>query len=314
MSLRVPSKLRKAGVRFLEKADRFLSSIKGRLLTGIVALVPIAFTQFAASAAAKQAYPSVHQFYIDRPGLMLLLGLWPVVVLVGTLAAGAIKDAIRTNTLDSKTLVVLFLQIADTVGRKASHLYARASSRLSKQAVPAIHSSSPEDQMKTLIENIWQVFNREAAACGLSETSPLKVTLARMTLSATFESFFYYLPANEYPQSVETLKGSDTGFSEAASTQQMIVYEDIQAILKNVSQGPRFTSTNADRSDCGSMICYPVKVQPLVGIPAVPFVISVKCDESEIFTSRKKPRYELLLRPFVDRICLEFYNSILESE
>jgi len=134
-----------------------------------------------------------------------------------------------------------------------------------------------------------------------------------MSTSGTFEEFVYYLPANDYPQSIESLKGADTGFAAAVRTQQIVVYDDIHATLQGVQHGPSFTPTSPDASDCGSMICCPVKVRPLPNIPTIPLVITIKCDEPEIFMNRKRTRYKLLLQQFVDRICLEFYNEILEN-
>ena len=168
MSIRIPPSWRKKLDRALEKTDRFLSSVIGRFIIGLIAFAPVAFAELADSDAMRETYPIVYKIYTEWPSLMVLSRFWPVVVLGATSVAGGIKDKFRANSLDTNTLLRILGEIAGTMGRKATHAHARACYHLG-QTMALTHISSPQEQINALVENIWTVFSREALACGLSE-------------------------------------------------------------------------------------------------------------------------------------------------
>ena len=288
--------------------NKFRASWIGVILGAVIAVFPQALKELAEKPANPWLPQPLAAAFENYPILSVLCEFWAILVAIGCLVLDKLCSTAGDNFPDARTLIGVIVQLANTVGMKSAYLHCKAVQKLGETPT-TLHTSSPDAQIKTHLTGVWQIFNLEARENGLDENKVVKVTLAEMDQNGRFHTFRAFYPMNLQPQVPQSFYGKNTGFAEAARTRQVLVMHDLGKEAKRLKRYVPSTS-----QDSGSMICFPIEVQPLTGRPTVPFVLSIKCDEPKAFKISKRERYIFLIQQFADRIRLEYYNEILEGD
>lgn len=295
--------------KFLDSVVRICESWWFRLI-GLLLVCTIQVIHAAHEHVETAAYlpQDVEQSIKNHPLLDLIGELLPIPAFLFALGIERLKKTREAIKVDAETLLTIIDELGTTVGQKSNARHCLAAKRLKCKNAEKIpqHASTPESQITALVNNVWQIFNREALKYGTTSPQQLKVTLASME-SGKFAHFRLFFPENLHPASSENLNSKKSAFAVAAKQGTMLIIEDIEKELK--LSNSKYVASVSDEGNIGSIICIPIDIQPLDDLPKVPLVLSIKCDLPKVFTNKLKARYDFLSRPFVERIRLEFYNE-----
>jgi hypothetical protein len=282
----------------------------------VVTAITVAAKMYEDPSSRDYLGAPVQDLFQDHPWTLFLSDILPVPALAIALFFGWLKDSLAKNHPDPITLLGLLDGLAAAVGQKTNARHHKACLLLGHQKIPnaPIHQSNPTEQIKTLVDGIWKVFQREATSRGMPEAHQVKVTLAAMDQQKSFDRFWYFFPTNLAPQGSETFRNERTGFATAADKGDIFILDDIEKELRKERGTCRYLRSQSENGNHGSLICFPIKIEKLHGHPDVPFVLTVKCDTPDIFCESRIRRYRILADPFIDRIRLEFYNHVITEK
>lgn len=279
----------------------------------LVTVITVAAKMYQDESGRQYLSTSVQNLFQAHPWTLFLSDILPVPALALALFLGWLRDSLEKNHPDPITLLGVLDGLASAVGQKANARHHKACLLLGHREIPdaPIHQSNPTEQIKTLVDGVWKVFQREASGRGMPESQQIKATLAAMDHQRSFDRFWYFFPTNLAPHGSEAFRSQRTGFTAAVDKGDVFILDDIEKELKKERGTCRYLSSQSENGNRGSLICFPIKIEKLNGHPEIPFVLTFKCDEPNVFCESRIRRYRILAEPFIDRIRLEFYNHVI---
>jgi len=259
----------------------------------------------------------LQDLFTDHPTALFVADVLPIPALLATLFLTWLKDKISEDHPDPFTLLGLLDSLATAVGKKSNARHHHACLMVGHHDVPdvPVHISTPREQIKTLVDGVYKVFQREALDQNMPQDQQIKVTLAVMNDRGFFQDFWYFFPTDLAPTSQDAFRNTKTGFSSTVEKGDLFILDNIESELKKERGTCRYAISRNDTGNIGSIVSFPIIIEPVKGYPTIPFVLPVKCDVPKVFCEARKRRYRILAKPFIDRIRLEYYNHIInESE
>jgi hypothetical protein len=267
----------------------------------IVAIAPTSALAFTRQNKDLSDWFDQHRY------VQAICAFWGLVPIV----AAYFYETYKPRTpLSVRQLSYLIEVLGRIVGKKVERLAGclkSASKRRRKAKELFDEITHPEIQMAEIVAGIWQLFHSTSSV----PDAKFRVSLARMGQVHIEVLEAFYPPDWSMRSPVEKLRIDQSGFSTAKRTKKIVVVSDLVTEATAGSRA-RFVVTRPDLKDeSGSMICFPVEETVE---RAIPFVLCVCVDQRNYFTADCADVYEDLLRPFAQRIALEYCLEELKKK
>lgn len=209
------------------------------------------------------------------------------------------------------TPLLVISELDNIVGAKEQRfekfLSANAGTQSIESSVIFDGITQPANQISELIRGVYTLVN-SLLKTQLPKGYVLKVNIATLDIGQTITSIPYHYPSDHPVRtSLESLNEPDSGIRTAARTKRVLLIESTSIELTSVS--PRFVRSDTDED--GSLLCLPIVYDPW---QTAVMVLSIYVDQPYAFRAKYKKKYELLLKPFVLRIKLEYVLLLLKGK